>query len=136
MGNILYPEGNAVIDRGRRLFDLRQTPGYQDLYRISEELVARATDTALRFGGWDKDQKSTLLDRAKTALEHHEALFAEIDKAVRAANEEHEDQLVREAGERQPEDASAEADALREAALSKFEELEKQLSGSTVSMGG
>jgi hypothetical protein len=133
--SVLYPEGNAVIDRGRRLFQLRQTPGFVDLYKLSEALVPHAIDAVVDFPGWDEQQISALKARAQAAKEFHNTLFGEIDKAVVDANEEHEAELVRKAAERDTQTVAEEADQLRNETFKKFEDMEREFAGTSVSMG-
>jgi len=136
MPNPLHPEkGNPVIERGTRLFQLRQTPGYADLFRISEAIVQQAANAVLRFDGWDKDQRNDLALIAKATLKHHELLFDELDKAVREANEEHEAELLRQAEARTAQAAATEADQLRADTFKKFDDVEREFAGNSISMG-
>jgi len=96
------------VNRTNRLLALRQSPGWIDLVRISEALVAKAKDTACRFGGWDMQQSFCLQQRAKAAIEYHEELFGMIsDQISQGLN---------------PEAKASEADDLREKVLREMSE--------------
>lgn len=82
---MLTPQQIAIIERGRRLIDLRQCPGYVDLVRISEKLIEKATEDLISYDGWDKEQAWALQVKANAAKSHHEALLTAIEETVRIA---------------------------------------------------
>lgn len=78
----MIPQQQAILDRGRRLIDLRGCTGYTDLVTISQKLAEESEDALKRFDGWDKDQLFGLQQRAKGAMEHHERLLGVIEETI------------------------------------------------------
>ena len=79
---MLTPQQEAILDRGRRLLELRNVPGYSDVFVISQKIAEEARDQLLRYQGWDKDELFRLQKRADGMLEHHERLLSAIGETV------------------------------------------------------
>ena len=118
-----------TIERANRLIAVRAHPGFRDIIRISEDLVKSADDICAHYPGWDAQQIVVLKVRMQTAREHHAALFAAINDAIRAGLDE-----ARATATASPEktvtDAADQGDYVRQAVLQKFDEMEGRAAGS------
>jgi hypothetical protein len=117
-------EQTAIIDRGVRLQQLRQLPGYGDLYRISESLTKLADDACIDFGGWDPLQIATLKARAHAAREFHATLWKLAAEAIEDARKAEREVTEAEMAARTPEQTVADADELRKDTLEVFEKMD------------
>jgi hypothetical protein len=119
-----------AIARGNRLHILKQSPGFADLYRISEMLVKHATDALVNYPGWDQQQISVLKSRAQALSEHHVQLFSMVNEALAEARQESESILEQEASKRSTREAVLEADELRGDSMLALEGFEKSITDS------
>ena len=71
MPNPLHPEGNAIIDRGWRLHQLRQTSGFIDLYKLSEALVQHVESPDLEIRLLFGKVRDTVLEKTNNNQEPH-----------------------------------------------------------------
>lgn len=78
----LTRQQEAILDRGKRLLELRNVPGYSDVFTISQKICEEAKDQLLRYAGWDKDELFRLQKRADAMCEHHERLQQSIAETV------------------------------------------------------
>jgi hypothetical protein len=115
-----------AIDRANRLLSVTQNPGFLDIMRISQEIVKEASDILIQFGGWDEKQISILKARAQAATEHHSALFARIQDAIRQgiADDAARNQIKPDA--RSVEDVIEQGDLVRQKVLQKFDVLDTE----------
>jgi hypothetical protein len=114
----LTPQQQAILDRGRRLMDLRGQPGFSDLLTISEKLAQEAETQMLRYEGWDKDQLLGLQKRADGARGHHQRLLAVMEETMQIAADY---SLTREYHEPEKTLSEEERDQMRESFLAGVE---------------
>ena len=110
-----------TIERANRLISLRAHPGLLDFLRISQEIVATATDALVDFGGWDKDQVMVLKVRAQAAKEHHTLLLTKLQSAIDAGLDEAKD-ATDAVLQKSAADAVDQGDFVRQQVLSRFAE--------------
>lgn len=115
------------IDRANRLMALRQHPGFADLIRLSQDMVQSAVDNCSNYPGWDPQQIVVLKVRQQTATEYHSLLLARISEVIQSGVEEMRAQIAAgSAPEKSVSDIVDQGDRVRQAVLTKFEEMDKQ----------
>jgi len=117
-----------TIERANRLIAVRAHPGFHDIMRISQDLVKTAEDICANYPGWDTQQIVMLKVRMQTAREHHAALFAAVNDAIRAGLDEA--RTTAASPEKTVTDAADQGDYVRQAVLQKFDEMEGRAAGS------
>ena len=117
------PTTTPAIERANRLISLRAHPGFNDLLRLSQELVQSAADICADYPGWDDKQIVVLKVRMQAAKEHHQLLLAKINEAIEEGISE-----GREKSPSLPEKTAAEAleqgDFVRMRVLEKFSDMD------------
>lgn len=68
----------------RRLMSVRNTPGFLDVLRISQQIVDSATAIVVDYGGCKGEEIMLLKIRAQAAKEHHALLISKINAAIEA----------------------------------------------------
>jgi len=127
MVNPFEPTTTPTIDRANRLTSLKNHPGFLDLLCISKDLVNTATAALIDFGGWDAQQIMVLKARAQAAKEHHDLLIAKVHDAIRDGIAESQASSF---PEKTAEEAVAQGDYVRQAALQKFDDMDTRAAGS------
>jgi hypothetical protein len=108
------PRTTEAIERANRLLAFRDSPAFNEVFRVSQSLVDEARANQRNFGGWDRDQIVTLAIRVQVAEQFHERLFSDMAEAITLGVAEAANQMsMREAA-----DAS---DALRDQVLRKMD---------------
>jgi hypothetical protein len=118
-------DSSDAVALGNRLHALKQSPGYGDLYRISDTLVKKAVSALVEYPGWDQQQIAILKSRAQAATEHHAMLFSLVNEALVDASREADSHAEKEASRRTPREVVEEADELRAASLYAFDGLDE-----------
>ncbi len=113
-----------VIDRANRLMGLRTHPGFADLFRISQEIVALLTATTIDYPGWDVQQLMVLKSRAQAAKEHHDLLFGKMNDAIRDGVQAQA--AATNLNEKSPREILEQGDLVRQEVLTKFEQMDGQ----------
>jgi hypothetical protein len=119
-----------TVALGNRLHALKQSPGYGDLYRISDTLVKKAIAALVEYPGWDQAQIAILKARAQAATEHHAMLFTLVNEALVDASRESNNIAQDDASRRSPREVVQEADELRAASLHVFEGIDQLIQDS------
>jgi hypothetical protein len=125
--SISEPAQNDAVARGNRLRILKQTPGYIDLFKISEAIVANATKVLMDFQGWDNEQIARLRTYAKATHDFHALLFGTVNETLREARQEADLIAEEEAIRRSSRDVVQEADELRLDSLLAFDHLDEMI---------
>lgn len=81
-GPIFEATSTPNIDRANRLIALRAYPGFNDVIRMSQELVQESIDKCNSYPGWDDKVIIALAIRQKAAAEYREALLTKINLAI------------------------------------------------------
>ena len=81
------PQQQAIIDRGRRLIDLRQSPGFHDLVTISEKLIEEAQRNVCEYRGKDSEELLSLQKELLGHISHHDRLIEVITETIRLATQ-------------------------------------------------
>lgn len=76
------PRTTETIERANRFLAFRDSPAFNEVFRLSQQLVDEARVNQRQFGGWDKDQIVNLAIRVKVAEEYHEQLFTRMAEAI------------------------------------------------------
>jgi hypothetical protein len=117
------PRTTETIERANRLLAFRDSPAFNELGRICDELVGEARDNQRRFKGWDTQQIVTLAIRVQVAEEFKEQLFVRMAEAITMG--------VQEAASALNNRAAVEAsDKLRDQVLRKVDSAESRVPGS------
>ena len=120
-----------AMERARRLIAVQTHPGFNEILRLSLELVKEAQEAVDTYPGWDKDQMFTLFTRAQVARQHHRALLAKIQMAIEEGEAEAR-VLIQDAAipEVSMQEVLEQSDALRARVLTSFQEADNRAAGS------
>lgn len=108
------------IERANRLLSFRDSPAYNEVFRICRQLIEEARANQRNFHGWDAQQIVALAIRVQVAEEFHEQLFARMAEAINNGITEAKGQLG----------AIEQSDALREKVLSRASAYDSRIPGS------
>jgi hypothetical protein len=118
-----------AIEQANRLVSTRQSAGFRDLIRISQEMVSAAEAACIDYGGWDPMQITVLKVRAQAAKEHHAAFFGIINDRIQRGVAEATAQIASLPG-KTPAEISEQGDYVRQKMLEHFEEQDNRPAGS------
>lgn len=113
------PRTTETIERANRFLAFRDSPAFNEVFRLSQSLVDSATAALVDYPGWDQEQIACLKARAQAAKEHHVLLFATMQETINAGVSEAANSLAALEG----------SDALRDRVLSKVD-AESRITGS------
>ena len=101
-----------------RLSVLKASPGWNDLLRLSQELVDRTVQNVQSYNGWDPHQVILLVARMQAAKQHHDMLFGQITSLVDEGRHQQMIDIINAAENAlNTRNEMQEADRLREVAL-------------------
>jgi hypothetical protein len=116
------PRTTETIERANRFLAFRDSPAFNEVHRLCEELIEEARANQRHFRGWDKDQMCTLAIRVQVAEEFREQLFIRMQEAITVGVAEAQSGLSARA-------AAESSDKLRDQVLKKWDS-ESRVSGS------
>jgi hypothetical protein len=120
-----------AIERANRLIAVRSHPGFLDILRISQDLISEADEACRSYPGWDLQQILVLKVRMQCAQEHHKMLLAKIQDAVDDGVAEAKRQMdAAILKTKTPAEIVEQGDYVRQAVLTKFDEMDSRASGS------
>lgn len=123
------PVTTPNIERANRLLSVRTNPGFNEILRLSQELVEEAITACNTYPGWDMEVRTTLFIRQQVAKQHHDALLAKIREAIEIGKAE-----MREHASTLPAKTAAEAleqgDYVRTEVMKQLDEYESRPAGS------
>jgi hypothetical protein len=114
------PRTTENIERANRLLSFRDSPAYNEVFRICQQLIEEARANQRNFHGWDSQQIVALAIRVQVAEEFHEQLFARMGEFITTGIMEAKGHLG----------ALEQSDALRERVLSRAAEYDSRVPGS------
>ena len=120
-----------TIERANRLMSLRAHPGFLDLIRIIDDLLAAAREKTDTYPGWDTQIMVVLKVRQQVAAEIKPAIISSINDCIEAGIAEAREQL--EAAKipvQSVADSIEQGDLVRQQVLQSFEEMDSRVPGS------
>lgn len=118
------PRTTETIERANRFLAFRDSPAYNEVFRLSQELVGEARTNQRQFKGWDSQQIVTLAIRVQVAEEFHEQLFGRMAEIVNSGVAEAKSMLGNNR------EAIAASDKLRDRVMSHMDAGESRVPGS------
>lgn len=76
------PRTTETIERANRFLAFRDSPAFNEVRRLCDELIEEARANQRQFRGWDKDQICTLAIRVQVAEEFREQLFIRMQESI------------------------------------------------------
>lgn len=76
------PRTTETIERANRFLAFRDSPAFNEVHRLCEELIEEARANQRHFAGWDTQQIATLAIRVQVAEQFREQLFIRMAEAI------------------------------------------------------
>jgi hypothetical protein len=112
-----------TIERANRLLSLKTHPGFNDIIRLSEEIIAETVEICNNYPGWDKDQMALLFTKQQAAKGHHQRLLYKINEAIEMGTNDQRE-LAPTLPSKSAEEIIEQGDFVRQEVLTKFAEMD------------
>jgi hypothetical protein len=122
--NPFVPITTPNIERSNRLLSLRTHPGFNDLLRIIQEMIAENVKICVDYPGWDPQVITVLKVRMQAAYDMHAALQVKINEAIQLGVEEQANHT--NLNEKTAEEIIEQSDLVRQEVLTRFSQMDNE----------